>query len=103
MVANCSSSATESQPCVSDGDTVETVLMIGNDSGVASERSEVRLTSQIQALPSCAQSTACGVARPRPPVRRLNGTLDGNESYIQRGIPNLNVSRPLFPEGDVSI
>ena len=24
----------------------------------------------------------CGVARPRPPVRRLNGTLDGNESYI---------------------
>jgi hypothetical protein len=32
--------------------------MIGNDSGVASERSEVRLTSQIQALPSCAQSTA---------------------------------------------
>ena len=23
----------------------------------------------------------CGVARPRPPVRRLNGTLDGNESY----------------------
>ncbi len=26
--------------------------------------------------------THCGVARPRPPVRRLNGTLDGNESYI---------------------
>ncbi len=24
----------------------------------------------------------CGVARPRPPVRRLNGTFDGNESYI---------------------
>ena len=27
------------------------------------------------------QNAFCGVARPRPPVRRLNGTLDGNESY----------------------
>ena len=28
------------------------------------------------------QNAFCGVARPRPPVRRLNGTLDGIESYI---------------------
>jgi hypothetical protein len=27
----------------------------------------------------------------------------GLKDHIKRGIPNLNISRPLFPEGDVNI
>jgi hypothetical protein len=43
----------------------------------------------------------CPAPTPRTPAQR-NPSM-GVKDHIKRGIPNLNLSRPLFPEGDVSI
>jgi hypothetical protein len=44
--------------CVADGDTVETVVEVGSESGGGASRSQVHITTLIQALASCHHSVA---------------------------------------------
>ena len=46
------------QPCIADGDRVETVMQIGAPSDSSSMRSEVRLITEVEALLSCDRSEA---------------------------------------------
>jgi hypothetical protein len=54
-------------------------------------------------MPGPALSSSVALPGPDPPYAGLTEPFDGSERSHKRGIPNLNVSRPLFPEGDVSI
>ena len=53
---------TGTQPCAADGDTIDTVLTIGNASSPEGQRSQVLVSARIQAVPSCSRSTAALVA-----------------------------------------
>jgi hypothetical protein len=53
---------TGTQPCAADGDTIDTVLTIGNASSPEGQRSHVLVSARIQAVPSCSRSTAALVA-----------------------------------------
>ncbi len=46
------------EPCIADGDRVETVMQIGAPSDSSSMRSEVRLITEVEALLSCDRSQA---------------------------------------------
>ena len=46
------------QPCIADGDQVETMMQIGTPSDSSSMRSEVRFVTEVEALVSCENSQA---------------------------------------------
>ena len=50
------------QPCIADGDTIETVLALGNASSPDGQRSQVVVKARIKAVPSCNRSKAALVS-----------------------------------------
>jgi hypothetical protein len=54
MYADCAGA----QPCIADGDTIETVLALGNASSPDGQRSQVVVKARIKAVPSCNRSKA---------------------------------------------
>ena len=73
--ADCSGT----QPCVADGDTIETVFQVGSTTGPKGQYSHMRVSTQIQALPSCRLSTARlqgpAAVDPSTDVLRLEASL----------------------------
>jgi hypothetical protein len=58
MYADCAGA----EPCIADGDTIETVLALGNASSPDGQRSQVVVKARIKAVPSCSRSKAALVS-----------------------------------------